>query len=476
MDIPEPRALQERLEAPSVQSVTRYLLIARLALVVSVVSCPLWLGALFFTSPEDYSITSSLVCVPILAVAGVFAVAVSTRHDPFLRRIISAGLFAHMAASALFLWIGFVVYRGTTDAFHYWTVGLRRAEDFQILGWAAFPGPFWSTNLISNICGVMTLLIGDALPTLFIAFAFISLSGAFLFYRAFAIAFPHGDRWLFGILVVLSPSLLFWSSFVGKDALIQLFIALACLGFAKVIERPSPTGVLMCAIGLCGALLVRGHVASMLAIAITFPYAVNKSRAGGANKAVKIVLVPLLAVGTYVLITNAKNMIDLSSEQSTSVVGEADTVATTSQIGGSAFNQGTSLAVRIAESPFLMFRPFPWEVHNLMGIAAAAESVGWIYLCWSRRRELWWTIRRWRDPYIGFLLVYAAIFMITFGGAIGNFGILLRQRIMLTPLALMLICAKAKPLTQDGIRESRENWQRSRIGGTWGPARISIPR
>ena len=40
--------------------------------------------------------------------------------------------------------------------------------------------------------------------------------------------------------------------------------------------------------------------------------------------------------------------------------------------------------------------------------------------------------------------MYSLVFLITFGGAISNFGILLRQRIMMTPLVLMLICARQK--------------------------------
>ena len=151
-----------------------------------------------------------------------------------------AGLVAHMAASSVFLWVGFFVYGGTVDAFHYWTVGLQLAEKFQIAGWTAFQPPYWSTNLINNMCGIATLLIGDALPTLFIGFALVSLAGGYLFYRAFTIAFPDGDRWLFGLLVILLPSLLFWSSFVGKDSLIQYFIALTAFGFARLTQRASP--------------------------------------------------------------------------------------------------------------------------------------------------------------------------------------------------------------------------------------------
>ena len=50
--------------------------------------------------------------------------------------------------------------------------------------------------------------------------------------------------------------------------------------------------------------------------------------------------------------------------------------------------------------------------------------------------------------------MYSVAFLITFGGAISNFGILLRQRIMVTPLVLMLICAKQKLLVREAPRLS----------------------
>ena len=459
--------IHDRSEAALARRVARYLRIARFALIASAVTGLSGLGALLLMSPEAYSIISSLVFIPSLAIACTVAVASFTWHDAYLRRLMFASLWAHIAASALFLWIGFAVYGGTADAFHYWTVGLMRAADFQSLGWAAFPGPYWSTNLIGNICGVAALLIGDALPTAFIAFALVPLGGTYLFYRAFEVAFPNGDRWLFGVLVALLPSLLFWTSFVGKDSLIQIFIALTCFGFARVIVQTDLRAVLACAIGLFGVLLIRVHIAIMLAIAITFPFAVSRSRAGRANIVLKILLVPLLTWGTYILIRNAQSMLGLPDNPSATVLDQEKAAALNSQIGGSAFNGGASLPVRISEAPFLMFRPFPWEVHNLLGIASAVESLGWICLCWSRRREIWWTIRHWRDPYISFLLVYAFVFVIMFAGAINNFGILLRQRIMLTPLALMVICAKTRSLEPAGTRESGTKGRLFGTPGRW---------
>src|SRR5215470_5782559 len=448
MNISVLRTINDPIRIAQLRNIQRYTLIIRLIGVLLILTSPFWLGALLFTSPRDYSYTSSLICVPLLAVVCIVAIQHVTQNDPYLRRLLLSGLVAHMAASSMFLWVGWFIYGGAADAFHYWTVGLQLAEDFRTVGWAAFHPPFWSTNLINNICGIASLLIGDALPTLFIAFALLSLAGGYLFYRAFTIAFPDGDRWLFGLLVVLSPSFLFWSSFVGKDSLIQYFIALSCYGFAKLTQRPSPKGVFLCGIGLAGAMLVRAHVAAMLAMAMTFPYAVGRARSSGA-RAAKFILIPVLLGGTYILISQAGSFLGIKDANSTSVLQEADTISRNSQTGGSAFNAGTSLPVRIAESPFLMFRPFPWEMRNATALASAVESVGWILICWVRRREIWSTLRHWRDPFVGFLLMYSVVFSIVFGGAIANFGILLRQRIMMVPLVIMLMCARQKHALPD---------------------------
>ncbi len=452
MGIPVTRAIHDRIRMAPPRNVTRYLQIIKLVMAVSMITSPFWLAILLFTNRQEYSFTWSFVFVPLLGIVAGLAITHFTQGDSYLRRLLMVGLLAHIAASSLFLWVGMVVYGGIADAFHYWTVGLQLAERFQIVGWSAFQPPYWSTNLINNLCGIVALLIGDSLPTAFIAFALVSLAGAYLFYRAFTIAFPNGDRWLFGLLVMLLPSLLFWSSFAGKDALIQYFIALTSLGFARLTQRPAARSALICAIGLLGTLLVRAHVASMLAIAMTFPYVVGKSAGRGTSKAARIVLIPVLAGCTYLLINQAGNLLDLDKETTTSVLQEADAITRTSQVGGSAFNEGTSLPIRIAASPFLMFRPFPWEINNAMGLAPAAESAGLLLLCWSRRRQIWSTLHNWRDPFTAFLLMYSAVFLITFSASISNFGILLRQRIMLTPLFLMLLCARRKPEAQEILR------------------------
>jgi hypothetical protein len=447
---------------PSVQLryIDRCELVIKLVAIISIVTCPFWLWELLSAS----SSTSSIIGIPLLAIIAAAAILHFTQADSYLRCLMMTGVVARMAASGLFLWVGLEIYGGAVDAFHYWTVGLGKADQFDLYGWSVFQPPYWSSDLINNICGAAALLVGDAMPTLFITFSFVPLAGGYLYYRAFRTAFPDGDRWLFGLLVVLSPSLLFWSSFIGKDSLIQYFIALTCFGFAELTQVHIFRGAMLSAAGLAGTLLVRPHVAAMLAIAMTFPYVVGRSRAGNTRKVTKIILIPVLLGATYFLVTQARIFLysKTSSNETASAFQEANIVTSKSQIGGSAFNQGKSFSVRIAESPFMMFRPFPWEIHNSLALASAAESFCLILFCLARRREIWSTLQHWRDPYVGFLLMYSIIFSIAFGASISNFGILARQRIMMMPLVFMVICAQPKLLRGGSIKSLKGNGRMGR--------------
>ena len=456
-----PGILSSQGDLAEMRAVGRYTLILELVTISCILTCPFWLGALFFTSPRDYSYTSSLICVPLLAAMGAVTVAHLTQRDPYLRRLLGASLVAHMAVSSLFLWMGFYIYGASVDAFHYWTVGGQLTRDFSLIGWSAFHSPWWSTNLINNICGMMMLLIGDGLPTLFISFALLGLWGGYLFYRAFTTAFPEGDRWLFGLLMFLSPSVLFWSSSLGKDALAQLFVGLTCYGFVRLNRQAGPRAVLLCALGLGGVLLVRAHVAAMLALAMTFPYVVGRPAGKQVNPAVRLLIIPVLIAGTYFLVTKAEGFLGVDSQSSTSSVEKLNNLAKNNQIGGGAFNEESSLTVRMAESPVLIFRPFPWEAHSVMAAVASLEATGWLLLCVLRRKPIWLALKEWRDPNVGFILVYSAIFSLAFAAAGGNFGIVVRQRIMMVPVALMLTCIHRKSTVARQSVRSRAPVQRS---------------
>lgn len=442
----------------------RYFNIARLAAFVGVLAAPFSLWALFWTSPRDYPFLSSMVYVPLITYACVMLFNRVWKRDKFMKLLFGAGIGIRVAAAGAYVWLGFFVYTAAVDAFHYWTVGIVLAGRFASIGWSAFQPPWTSTNLLCNLCGLMTLVLGNAMPTMFVLFAFAALWGAYFFYRAFCIAFPEGDRGLYGVLLVLLPSMVYWSSAVGKDALEQLFIGLTAYGFALTVRQISARSIAYCLLGVAGAAVVRPHVGAMLATSMLLPFTIGKAKGTSwLTMSLKVVLLPVLAAGTLFMISQAQTFVGSEGSDFKSNVKRLQTESEASTQGGSTFNQGESLPRRLIQGPFLIFRPFPWEAHNPISGVAALEGMGLFYLAWRRRREIWILVRQWREGYVLFILMFTIEFSAIFSAGTSNFGILVRERIMLVPIFLMLFCAK-RPLSYSlsGARAQRANLQLQR--------------
>lgn len=431
---------------------TRYTILNQAILVVSLLTSPMWLASLLFASPEDYSFASSLILVPLLGIGCAIMLGVVTRKNPSLRLLLGTGILVRIASAGIYIWIGFAIYNAAVDAFHYWTIGLGLASDFTLAGWSVFKPPYWNTNLINNLCGLVSLVAGDALPTLFVIFSLAALWGGFFFYRAFCIAYPDGDRRLYGLLVMFLPSIVFWSSAIGKDALEQLFIGVTAYGFARLTERQGGRDLLICVAGLAGAILIRPHIGAMLTIACVAPYTFLGTRGHMMRAATKILVVPVLLVSMVYLIVMAGSFV--GAESSDAGGAAISRITKSTAIGGSVY--GESLPVRMAMSPLLIFRPLPWEVHGAMAAVASLEGFMLLVFCWKRRSRLKVAVNLRENPFSAFILIYAVEFSLAFAAISGNFGTLVRQRIMLVPIVLMLFCANSSqtalvrvdPLTQ----------------------------
>ncbi len=442
------RTIYDLTSPAELRANSSYELFLKIITVLCLFTLPLWMSALFFSSPWDYAYLASMLWVPLILILCLLGLSRAWRKDPYLRRLFGAGILARLMFTSLYIWMGFHLFNAGVDAFHYWTVGKSLVNNYSFVGIAAFKPPYWSTNLINNICGVLMLVTSDALPALFLLFALAALWGGYFFYRAFEGSFPQGDKRLFGIFVILLPSMLFWSSAIGKDALAQLFVGVSSYGYAKWCRKSNTSAALTCLLGIGGMLAVRPHIAAMLALAMVMPYVFGRSHAGWMSKSVKIVILPFVIAATFLLVRQAGEFVGVESGDAQTSINRADALTKDTQIGGSSFNEGGSLPVRLAEAPFLMFRPFPWEARNVTSAVSSLEATGLLIFCWLRRREFVKIVRQWRDSYIGFLLVYIAIFSFAFAAATSNFGILVRQRIMLLPLFLMLFCA-VRPRTEN---------------------------
>ena len=103
----------------------------------------------------------------------------------------------------------------------------------------------------------------------------------------------------------------------------------------------------------------------------------------------------------------------------------------------------------------VLFRPFPGEALNLLGILASLESLALLALVAARLRlgVLFREMRR--SPLVVFSLSYVLLFAVAFSN-IENAGILVRQRGQVLPLLLVFAALPKGSATSPSVEEVPE--------------------
>ena len=397
---------------------------------------PAWIQLLFF--PENFDPGTALFFTPVLLLLTLAWILRSTSRDGFMRRLLLAALAMKLAGAAAVVYVFFRVYGGNADMIGYFNAGQRVVLALRNQGDWPFTR-YTSTEFAGIITGLVLLVIGTSFPAAVAAFALLSYFGQFLYYRAFLAALPNGNRYLAATLLMLLPSIVYWTAPMGKDSLILFFMSLAIYGYARIYSKMDAKSWALFTFGMVGAAFVRPHIAAMLAMSCTVPYLLSRNRQGLLGMLARMFAIPLLLVGTYFLVSQARQFVQVEDVQS--AMTRLETIQKGLQVGGGS-SFGGSLASRLALAPFLPFRPFPWEVRSSQMAIASLEGVALMALFWMRRRKLLAALGRWRhNPVIFMAALYCAEFLIIFSAASGNFGTLSRQRVMMLPLLIMLCCA-----------------------------------
>lgn len=305
------------------------------------------------------------------------------------------------------------------DAIGYYQAALRGGVEFDV----GTAGVQYLTMLLVQISGL-------------------SFLGTFLFYNIFgSIGLLAFDACLriatqsksknirrLATLIVFLPSVSFWSSAIGKDALSFMATGLALwaslelnrrtvmMGIAvalMLLVRPHIAGMMM--MGLMVAVLVQqktpllkkvllGSVATMVA-AVMVPFALKYAGMGESNDAE--------ALMNYVESRQAHNM----------------------EGGGGVDISSMSLPMQLFT---YLFRPLIFEARTVFALAAAIDNLILLYLFVMGGRALLG-----KRPYIYrenrmFLWVYALLAWLVLAMTTANLGIAMRQKWMFAPMLIFL--------------------------------------
>jgi hypothetical protein len=154
-----------------------------------------------------------------------------------LRNLILLAFVVRAAGTLLRHWVIFDYYDGG-DAILYYQIGESYADmiwsfDFSFLSPSQWLyDRWWGTQGVLLISGFILTLIGPTVRGEFLLMSTLSLGGLLLYCKTFQRNLPNSDLKQYAAWILLWPSLWFWTSSIGKDAIILFASALAIYGYA----------------------------------------------------------------------------------------------------------------------------------------------------------------------------------------------------------------------------------------------------
>ena len=409
------------------------------------------LGLLFLTAAQLDGFLVVAFLVPVLLAASwpAFTRQARREHDPTLVRLLVAALLLKLFGSLVRYWVAVAFYDSNADAFEYHRVGVDLAMRFRAGNFDTGLPSLSGTEFISFFTGITYTITGPSIFAGFLLYSWLAFGGMFYLYRAFTIAIPDGRKRSYARLLFFMPSMLYWPSSIGKEAWMLFTLGLAAFGTARLLTGKPWRGMALAGVAMWLAAIVRAHVSGMvvLGLVVAYLFARPPRRLGALGPAMKMVaLAALLVVAVGLLGRTQSYLLEKGIDPQDGVTGVlAETGRRTNQ-GGSGF-EAPSTGASLAKLPYaavtILFRPFLFEVHNAQAAITALESTLLLCLALARRRAIWQAVRHLRRyPYVAFILVYSALFVVAFS-SISNFGILARERTQLLPFFLVLLAVPA---------------------------------
>jgi len=335
-----------------------------------------------------------------------------------LRVFTFAALYvAHLVAS--FVYFGYVQAEGGDSELYYY-------DELDFYNRAFGLGTGTLIYFVQYLKG----LIGGTYLDYFMMFHAIGFCGVALLMRVFEEIYVglRTEQQPFVLLLLLLPSLQFWTCAIGKDA--PLFLA-ACLSLWAMINVRKRWMAMGGAVLLM--LLVRPHIALIALVAVAVAMLLEKQF----SKLVRtgLLIVALVAVAFVITTIQSAYRLDLTDADSVSTFIEARDTVAQSAAGGNTSVQG-SFAVRMIS---LLFRPFFFDVEEMFGYIASVENAFLMLIFATIFARIPTVIALFRrSAFIRYAMTFTLGVAIVLALSYYNVGLGLRQRTMFLPGLLAL--------------------------------------
>ncbi len=386
------------------------------------------------------------------------------KDKSWLPSLILWAFAAKMVGSLARFWMVTVLY-GSGDSYRYHIFGIINANVWRAFGVAESTAGGQGTAFTEVVTSFLYAIYTPTFLGGFVIFAFIAFLGQLLFLAAFRPWFGQEKRRLYAFAVLFFPSLVFWPSSIGKDALMVFGLGLATYGASRLLRDYEIGSLFVMVPGLWLASSIRPHVAGIFGIAMVFGMLLGKApkKMQGHPKRFMMILTALAGAAILLATFSATFGVTVEGGDTSQDAGEflADVNEQTGT-GGSAIEGGGGIASP-AQLPLaiitVLFRPLIHEGTSAQVIVSALEGTAMLALVIWKFPTIWRNKGLIREkPLIMLCFFYTGGFVLAFS-AILNLGILARQRVQVLPFFLALIVALAwnESKTKDEAEVARLN-------------------
>jgi hypothetical protein len=349
-------------------------------------------------------------------------------------KLVVALLWQAKVVICLVLMLFYEAYFIELDAFGYFNTAVSEFAQFD--GLLIGDG----SNNVTEICKLLLAILPGSYHMLKVLFAYAGLIGIFFFYRTICLASGTSNTmWLIGL--GLFPSILFWSSILGKDPLSFLGIALSCYGIINISKKQLTVGIFSLAAGILLVAYIRIWMSLILLAPAALVIALTvKSRLAR-------ILLAVLALGVAAgLLSVFNERFEIESRKD--AVERYDALSRNwSDVGGSSQAIEANLTDPIQMLAFVpmasftaLFRPLPFEITSVFGTISGLENLLLLVMFW--RALMRFRMHHFRDHAIAVGILFIGVWVLIYGPiSYQNFGTAVRFKLQVLPVFLALLIA-----------------------------------
>ncbi len=298
------------------------------------------------------------------------------------------------------------------------------------------------TQNIASINSYFTYLVGDSYYSLKVLNAFIGFLGVFLLYKTYEYIMKKSNLKIdnrFIYIFFLFPTVLFWSSILGKDPLNLFFIGLFSYAFIHIIDNIKLKYILMMIIAIWWVSYIRSWWSVIMMTSIFVYYIkINSVK----NFIIFLMVFPIFSlIALQFLKTQGLSSFDevflKMTETSAALSGTGTSLG--SSVGVHAIRGiGDYLLYYIPNLFTSLYRPMPWDIRNPFTAMAAVENIILFYLSYKYIFKNWKDIynNRYLRFYISLIFAWSLLYVII---SPTNLGIAVRFKLQVLPAMLILI-------------------------------------